>query len=261
MVLVHCPPRPANFAASPPTSYFQGNELLAALPAAEWQRWHRHLESIEMRRDEVLREPGMPMPFVYFPTTAIVSLMYVTREGASTDFALIGNDGLVGISMLLGGDSAVSRAVVHCGGRGYRFPARLIKEEFERSQAVRRLLLAYMQAVLTQTAQAVACNRHHSVEQQLCRLLLLNLDRSTNPELALTQESIANMIGVRREGITEAALRLQSTGVIRYVRGHIAAIDRPALERRSCECYAVVKSECERLRRYSMQPGTSAELH
>ena len=260
MALVNCISRPANVVASPTVPSVQINKLLAALPAPEWERWRQHLAPTAMLRGEVLRDPGMPMPFVYFPTTAVVSLMYVTREGESTNFAVVGNDGLVGISVLLGGDSAVSRAVVHCAGRGYRFPARMIKEEFERSEAVRHLLLPYMQAVMTQMAQAVACNRHHSLEQQLCRLLLLNLDRSVDSELSLTQESMANMIGVRREGVTEAAVRLQNAGVIRYGRGHIAVIDRPALERRSCECYFVVKSECERLGLQSTRSGTPTVL-
>ena len=259
LVPVHSISRPARSLAAPPPSPAQSNALLKALPAAEWQRWRQHLEPMDMARDRLMWEPGVPIQFVYFPTTAIVSLMYVTRDGASTEFAVVGNEGLVGISVLLGSDSAVSRAVVQCAGQSYRFPARLIKEEFRNSEAVRGLLLPYMQAVITQIAQAVACNRQHSIDQQLCRLLLLHLDRSTLRELALTQESIANRIGVRREGITEAALKLQHAGVIHYGRGRITVVDRPALERRTCECYAVVKLEGERLRRQSMHSQACAE--
>jgi CRP-like cAMP-binding protein len=184
---------------------------------------------------------------VYFPTTAIVSLLYVMENGASAEIAVVGNEGIVGISLLMGGESTPSRAVVQSGGQGLRLSARTAKQEFELAGPVMHLLLRYTQALITQMAQTAVCNRHHSLDQQLCRWLLLSLDRLQGSELVMTQELIANMLGVRREGVTEGALRLQKLGLIRYSRGHITVLDRPGLEQRTCECYAVVKKEYDRL--------------
>ena len=223
------------------------NLLLAALPDAEWQRWESIIEPIELVLGQVLYESGSTLSHVYFPTTAIVSLLYVMENGASAEIAVVGNEGLVGIALFMGGESTSSRAVVQSAGFGYRLKAQLIKEEFKRSGPVLHLLLRYTQALITQMAQTAVCNRHHTLDQQLCRWLLLSLDRLKGSELLMTQELIANMLGVRREGVTEAALRLQEAGVIRYSRGHINVIDRPALEQRTCECYAVVKTEYDRL--------------
>ncbi|MDH4288753.1 MAG: Crp/Fnr family transcriptional regulator, partial [Aquincola sp.] len=184
---------------------------------------------------------------VYFPTTAIVSLLYVMEDGASAEIAVVGNEGLVGIALFMGGQSTPSRAVVQSAGKGYRMRAGIVKEEFDHSSAVLHLLLRYTQALITQMAQTAVCNRHHSLDQQLCRWLLLSLDRLKGTELVMTQELIANMLGVRREGVTEAALKLQSAGLIRYSRGRITVLDRGGLEQRTCECYAVVKREYDRL--------------
>ncbi len=223
------------------------NHLLAALPDAEWQRWLPTLESVEMPLGQVLYESGKTLTHVYFPTTSIVSLLYVMENGASAEIAVVGNEGIVGISLFMGGGSTPSRAVVQSAGRGLRLAAQTMKEEFDKNGLVLHLLLRYTQALITQMAQTAVCNRHHSLDQQLCRWLLLSLDRLKGDELVMTQELIANMLGVRREGVTEAALRLQQAGLIRYARGRISVLDRPGLEERTCECYAVVKKEYDRL--------------
>lgn len=222
------------------------NQLLAALPEIEWQRWKLHAEQVAMPLGEVLYEPGSLMSHVYFPATSIVSLLYVMENGASAEIAVVGREGLVGISLFLGGDTTSSRALVQSAGSGFRLPVSFIKHEFDRSPVL-RLLLRYTQALITQMAQTAVCNRHHTLDQQLCRWLLLSLDRIDGSELRMTQELIANMLGVRREGVTGSALKLQKSGLIRYSRGHITVLDRDGLERRSCECYAVVKKEYDRL--------------
>ena len=223
------------------------NQLLAALPPAERQRWLPHLELVDMPLGQVLYEPGNTLAHVYFPASSIVSLLYVMANGASAEIAVAGNDGMVGISLFMGGESTPSRAVVQSAGQGYRLEAQLMKDEFNRGGPVLHLLLRYTQALITQMAQTAVCNRHHSLDQQLCRWLLLSLDRLPGNELVMTQELISNMLGVRRQGVTESALKLQNSGLIRYARGRIAVLDRPGLERRSCECYAVVKKEYDRL--------------
>ena len=225
----------------------KSNQLLAALPEAEWQRWLPQLELVSMPLGQVVYESGRTLSHVYFPTTAIVSLLYVMENGASAEIAVTGNEGIVGVSIFMGGGSTPSRAVVQSAGTGFRMSAAVIKDEFNRSHPVMHLLLRYTQALITQMAQTAVCNRHHSLDQQLCRWLLLSLDRLQGAELIMTQELIANMLGVRREGVTEAALKLQKLGLIRYARGHITVLDRPALELRTCECYAVVKKEYDRL--------------
>ena len=222
------------------------NRLLAVLPDAEWQRWLPHLELVDMPLGKVLYESGITLSHVYFPTTAIVSLLSVMENGASAEIAVVGYEGLVGISLFMGGESTPSRAVVQSAGKGFRLKSRMIKNEFKRAPVL-HLLLRYTQALITQMAQTAVCNRHHSLDQQLCRWLLLSLDRLQGSELVMTQELIANMLGVRREGVTEAALKLQKDGLISYARGHIAVLDREGLERRTCECYAVVKKEYDRL--------------
>ncbi len=196
---------------------------------------------------QVLYEPGATLSHVYFPTTAIVSLLYVMENGASAEIAVVGNDGIVGISLFMGGESTPSRGVVQSAGHGYRLKAQFMKDEFDKSGPVLHLLLRYTQALITQMAQTAVCNRHHSLDQQLCRWLLLSLDRLQANELVMTQELIANMLGVRREGVTEGALKLQEAGLIQYARGRISVLDRPGLENRTCECYAVVKKEYDRL--------------
>jgi CRP-like cAMP-binding protein len=223
------------------------NHLLAALPDSEWQRWHAHLEWVELPLGKFMYESGRTLSHVYFPTTAIVSLLYVMEDGASAEIAVVGNEGVVGISLFMGGESTPSRAVVQSAGEGWRLRASIMKVEFERHGPVMHLLLRYTQALITQMAQTAVCNRHHTLDQQLCRWLLLSLDRLAGSELVMTQELIANMLGVRREGVTEGALRLQKVGLIRYARGHITVLDRPGLEARTCECYAVVKKEYDRL--------------
>jgi CRP-like cAMP-binding protein len=217
------------------------------LPASEWQRWRPHLEQVAMPLGQVLYESGATLSHVYFPTSSIVSLLYVMDDGASAEIAVVGNEGLVGVSLFMGGESTPSRAVVQSAGEGFRLRAQLMKDEFNLAGPVLHLLLRYTQALITQMAQTAACNRHHSLDQQLCRWLLLSLDRLPDNELVMTQELIANMLGVRREGVTEAALKLQQIGLIRYARGHITVLDRPGLEQRTCECYAVVKTEYDRL--------------
>ncbi len=223
------------------------NELLAALPPAESGRWLPHLEAVPLVLGQVLYESGATLEHVYFPTTAIVSLLYVMEDGASAEIAVVGREGVVGVSLFMGGESTPSRAVVQSAGRAFRLRAQLMKDEFNRAGPVLHLLLRYTQALITQMAQTAVCNRHHSLDQQLCRWLLLSLDRLDGNELVMTQELIANMLGVRREGVTEGALKLQNTGLIRYARGHITVLDRVGLERATCECYAVVKKEYDRL--------------
>ncbi|MEO8185657.1 MAG: Crp/Fnr family transcriptional regulator [Deltaproteobacteria bacterium] len=222
------------------------NHLLAALPAGEWQRWQPQLQHVEMPLGQVLYESGGALSHVYFPTTAIVSLLYVMENGASAEIAVVGNEGLVGISLFMGGESTPSRAVVQSAGQGFRLTSEVIKKEFNRAPVL-HLLLRYTQALITQMAQTAVCNRHHSLDQQLCRWLLLSLDRLQGSELVMTQELISNMLGVRREGVTEGALKLQEAGLIRYARGRITVLDRPGLEKRTCECYQVVKTEYDRL--------------
>ncbi len=223
------------------------NHLLAALPAAEWERWQPQLERVQMPLGQVLYEAGSTLAHAYFPTSAIVCLLYVMENGASAEIAVAGNDGMVGISLFMGGGSTPSRGVVQVAGQGFRVRSQFIKDEFDRAGAVMQLLLRYTQALITQMSQTAVCNRHHALDQQLCRWLLLSLDRLQGHELVMTQELIANMLGVRREGVTEAALRLQSAGLIRYARGHISVLDRAGLEARTCECYAVVRKEYDRL--------------
>jgi CRP-like cAMP-binding protein len=223
------------------------NRLLGALPPAVYERWHKALEDVDLPLGQVLYEPGTVLSHVYFPTTALVSLLYVMEDGGSAEIAVVGNEGLLGISIFMGGESTPSRAVVQSGGLALRMKASTLKNELERSGPVLRLLLRYTQALITQMAQTAVCNRHHSLDQQLCRWLLLSLDRLPGLELIMTQELIANMLGVRREGVTEAALKLQKSGLIRYSRGRITVLDRATLERRACECYAVVKKEYDRL--------------
>jgi CRP-like cAMP-binding protein len=223
------------------------NHLLAALPKAVREHWSPHLESVAFPLGQVLYESGATLSHVYFPTTAIVSLLYVMEDGASAEIAVVGNEGIVGISLFMGGESTPSRAVVQSAGKGFRLKAQALKDEFNRAGPVLHLLLRYTQALITQMAQTAVCNRHHSLDQQLCRWLLLSLDRLQGDELVMTQELIANMLGVRREGVTEGALKLQNAGLIRYTRGRITVLNRAGLEARTCECYAVVKREYDRL--------------
>ena len=241
--------RPASFqnAGSSIPTPARENLLLRALPQADWQRWQPLLEWVDMPLGKVLCESGREHSHVYFPTTAIVSLHYLLENGSTAEFAVVGDEGVVGVSLFMGGGSTPSRAVVQSAGQGWRLRASVIQEEFERSKAVLHLLLRYTQALITQMAQKAVCNRHHSLEQQLCRFLLLTHDRLPGDDLMLTQELIANMLGVRREGVTEAALKLQRQGVMRYARGRITVLNRHALEKGSCECYAVVKREYKRL--------------
>ncbi|MDB6084817.1 MAG: Crp/Fnr family transcriptional regulator [Gammaproteobacteria bacterium] len=223
------------------------NRLLAALPDVERERWLPQLEYVDLPLGNVLYEPGDTLSHVYFPTSAIVSLLYVMANGSSAEIAVVGNEGIVGISLFMGGESTPSRAVIQSAGQGIRLKAQLMKDEFDRAGAVHNLLLRYTQALITQMAQTAVCNRHHSLDQQLCRWLLLSMDRLQGNELVMTQELIANMLGVRREGVTEGALKLQQANLIRYARGRITVLDRDGLETRSCECYAVVKKEYDRL--------------
>jgi CRP-like cAMP-binding protein len=223
------------------------NHLLAAMPTAEFERLASHLELVAMPLGEVLCESGGQLQHVYFPTNSIVSLHYVMENGASAEIAGVGNEGMLGISLIMGGETTPSRAIVQTAGYGYRLKAALMLQEFNRAGPVLRLLLRYTQALLTQMSLTAACNRHHSVEQQLCRWLLLTLDRLPSNELTMTQELIASMLGVRREGVTEAAGNLQQAGIIRYRRGHITVIDRSGLNSHVCECYDVVKKEFDRL--------------
>jgi len=228
-------------------SQAKDNLLLAALPPQDLATWLPHLEPVDMPLGHVLYESGCRLSHVYFPTTSIVSLLYVTEDGASAEVAVVGYEGLVGVSLFMGGDTTPSRAVVQSAGQGLRLRAHLMMQEFNRADAVLHLLLRYTQALITQMTQTAVCNRHHSLDQQLCRWLLLSLDRLHSNELVMTQELIANMLGVRREGVTEAAGRLQDAGLIQYRRGHISIINRAGLEQRTCECYRVVKKEYDRL--------------
>jgi len=223
------------------------NHLLAALPREDFERFMNHLELVELPLGKVLYESGELLKYVYFPTTSIVSLLYVMEDGSSAEIAVVGNEGILGISLFMGGETTPSRAIVQSAGHGYKLKANLLKQEFNRFGPMLRLLLRYTQALITQMSQTAVCNRHHSVEQQLCRWLLLSLDRLSSDKLVMTQELIANMLGVRREGVTEAAGKLQRAGLIDYSRGQIRVINRPGLEARSCECYQVVKSEFDRL--------------
>ena len=221
--------------------------MLAALPGPVWDRWLPRLESVELHLGQVLHESGETLSHVYFPTTAIVSLLHVTENGAAAEIAVVGDDGIVGVSLFMGGGSTTSRAVVQSAGQAFRLKAQQLMDEFNQNGSVLHLLLRYTQALITQMAQTAVCNRHHSLDQQLCRWLLLSLDRLEGSELVMTQELIANMLGVRREGVTEAATKLQRDGLIRYARGHITILDRAGLEERTCECYVVVRREYERL--------------
>ena len=223
------------------------NHLLSVLPEAERARVEPYLVPVEMPLGQVVYESGDRLDHVYFPTTSIVSLLYVMEDGASAEIAIVGNEGIIGIALFMGGETTPNRAVVQSAGQAYRLDARILKEEFHRAGPVQRLLLRYTQALITQMAQTAVCNRHHSIDQQLCRWLLLSMDRLPSNELKMTQELIANMLGVRRSGVTEAALKLQDAGLIRYGHGHIEVLDRPGLEKRVCECYGVVKREFDRL--------------
>jgi CRP-like cAMP-binding protein len=223
------------------------NHLLGALDESERKHLFSQLELVPMRLGDVIYESGSALEHVYFPTDCIISLLYVMEDGSSAEIAIVGCEGMVGVALFMGGESTPSRAVVQSAGHAYRLSGKLVKEEFVRAGAMQYLLLRYTQALLTQMAQTAVCNRHHSVDQQLCRWLLLSLDRLASNDLTMTQELIANMLGVRREGVTEAAGKLQAAGLIRYSRGHITVLDRPRLEARVCECYAVVKKEFDRL--------------
>ena len=223
------------------------NDLLATLPGDELERLHYHLELVPLPLGEVIYESGGKLSHLYFPTTAIVSLLYVTEDGASAEISIVGNEGVIGVAIFMGGGTMPNMAVVQSAGYAYRLKAQLLEQEFNRSLPMRHLLLRYTQALLTQMAQTAVCNRHHSIEQQLCRWLLLSFDRLPSNELVMTQELISNMLGVRREGITDAARKLQSTGLIAYRRGHITLLDRSGLEKKICECYSVVKREYDRL--------------
>ncbi len=223
------------------------NALLAALPPAEWARWQAVAETVDLRAGQVLCEPGCAAAYVYFPATAIVSLLHMMEDGGSVEVAAIGHEGLVGYSVFMGGHSAASQAVVQSAGRALRLPASTVKASFEAGGAVTMLLMRYTQALIAEIGQTAACNRHHSLGRQLCRCLLHNLDRAPGNELVMTHELIARLLGVRREGVTAGALKLQQDGLIRYARGHIAVLDRSGLEERSCECYGFIKSEYKRL--------------
>ena len=225
----------------------QKNHLLRAISSIEMANLIPFLDRVELPLGHVLYESGDTLAHAYFPVTAIVSLLYILENGSSAEIAVVGNEGLVGISLFMGGNSTPSRAVVQSAGYGYRIRAHILKHEFNHFGPIMHLLLRYTQALITQMSQTAVCNRHHTLDQQLCRWLLLSLDRLSGNELIMTQELIANMLGVRREGVTEAAGHLQTAGIIRYARGHITVVDRPELEKRTCECYAVVKKEYDRL--------------
>jgi CRP-like cAMP-binding protein len=237
--------------ATPPSP--KQNHLLAALPETDYERLLPALELVPMPLGWAVYESGGRLGYLYFPTTSIVSLLYVMENGSSAEIAITGNDGLVGISLFMGGESTPSRAVVQSAGHGYRLKASVLKKEFALGGQLQHLALRFTQALITQMAQTAVCNRHHALDQQLCRWLLLSLDRLPGKELIMTQELIANMLGVRREGVTEAAGKLQSEGMIRYSRGHITVLDRAGLEKRVCECYAVVKKELDRLLPYKIR--------
>ncbi|MDP5205522.1 Crp/Fnr family transcriptional regulator [Alishewanella sp. SMS9] len=226
------------------------NHLLAALPQEVQTRIFPFVELVELPLGKVIYEPGYKMAYVYFPVDSIVSLLYVMKSGASAEISVVGNEGLIGVALFMGGKSTSSRAIVQSAGYAYRLKAHRLTEEFERHGQLLDLMLRYTQSLITQMAQTAVCNRHHTIDQQLCRWLLLSLDRLPDNHLTMTQELIANMLGVRREGVTEAAGKLQKLGVIDYHRGHITVLDRPKLEKLSCECYAVVKKENDRLLPY-----------
>ncbi len=238
----------------PPTS----NLLLGALPAADFARLQPHLTSAPLALGMSLYESGGQMKHIYFPTDGIVSLLYVMENGAAAEVAVVGSEGMVGISLFMGGETTSGRAIVQSEGHAYRLSSALLKQEFERGGELQHLLLRYTQALITQMGQTAVCNRHHTLQQQLCRWLLLSLDRLPSNELAMTQDLIANMLGVRREGVTEAAGHLQDEGLIHYRRGHITVIDRPGLEKRVCECYEVVRKESDRL--HAIVTGKSAQV-
>jgi CRP-like cAMP-binding protein len=225
----------------------QQNHLLAALPQEDYKRLLPNLELVPMPLGDVLYESGNELRYVYFPTSSIISLLYVMLDGASAEIAVVGNEGIIGVALFMGGETMPNRAVVQSAGHAYRLKGQLLKKEFSRSGELQHLLLRYTQALLTQMAQTAVCNRHHSLDQQLCRWLLLSLDRLPSNELSMTQELIANMLGVRREGVTEAAGNLQKVGLITYRRGKITVLNRTGLEARACECYEVVKKEFDRL--------------
>ena len=231
----------------PETAYPQQNQILDALSPAARERLLPHLQVVELPLGMVLYESGDTLRHIYFPTDSIVSLLYVLEDGASAEIAVVGNDGAIGVALFMGGETTTNRAIVQSAGSAYRLTGSRLKQEFERHGEMLHILLRYTQALITQMAQTAVCNRHHSVDQQLCRWLLLSLDRLSSNQLTMTQELIANMLGVRREGVTEAAGKLQKLGVIDYRRGHITVLDRPKLEQLSCECYAVVKKETDRL--------------
>ena len=238
------------------------NHLLAILPDEDFNRLVPHLELVPMPLGEALYESGGRLQHVYFPTTAIVSLLYVMQDGSSAEIAIVGNEGILGISLFMGGETTPNRAVVQSAGYGYRLKSALLKQEFNRGGPMLHMLLRYTQALITQMAQTAVCNRHHTLEQQLCRWLLISLDRLAGRDLTMTQELIANMLGVRREGVTQAAGNLQRAGLIRYSRGHITVLDRPGLEKAVCECYAVVKQEYDRLLSYKdVSPPARADQH
>ncbi|WP_026375981.1 Crp/Fnr family transcriptional regulator [Aestuariibacter salexigens] len=234
------------------SSHFQptDNKLLMAMPDESKHRVYPHLKLIELTLGRVLHEEGQPESIVYFPVDSIVSLVSVMADGSSAEISVVGRDGLVGIAVFMGGESTLNRAVVQSAGFAYQLPAELLLFEFNNNQAIRMVLLRYTQALISQMAQTAVCNRHHSIDQQLCRWLLMSLDRLSNNHLIMTQELIANMLGVRREGVTEAAGKLQKLGVIRYQRGHITVLDREKLEALCCECYATVRDETDRLDTY-----------
>jgi CRP-like cAMP-binding protein len=225
----------------------QDNHLLGVLPKSDLERLEPHLEPVSLTLGEALSESGIVLQHVYFPVNSIVSLLYVMENGGSAEIAVVGSDGVVGVSLFMGGETTLSRAVVQSAGAAYSLDSDILKAEFIRGGALQHILLRYTQALLTQMAQTAVCNRHHSLDQQLCRWLLLSLDRLPSNELIMTQELIANMLGVRREGVTEAARKLQDAGLIQYSRGRIKVLDRPGIEARACECYAVVKRESDRL--------------
>lgn len=230
----------------------QQNRLLAALPKQDFERLQPRLKLVPLPLGEVLYESGSRLRHVYFPINSIVSLLYMMADGASAEIAVVGNEGIIGVSLFMGGETTPSRAVVQSAGHAYRLPGQILKQEFTLGGAMQHLLLRYTQALITQMAQTAVCNRHHSVDQQLCRWLLLSLDRLSSNELVMTQELIANMLGVRREGVTEAAGKLQAAGLIHYSRGHITVLDRAGLEARTCECYGVVRKESDRLLPYAL---------
>jgi CRP-like cAMP-binding protein len=251
--------RKANVMTSPPPAPEQ-NHLLAALPSGAKERLWPNLELVEVPLGKVLHESGETSRQVYFPTNSIVSLLYVMENGSSAEISVVGNEGIVGIAVFMGGESTTSRAIVQSGGHAYRLPGQRLKNEFNRHGDFQVLMLRYTQALITQMAQTAVCNRHHTIDQQLCRWLLLSLDRLRSNELTMTQELIANMLGVRREGVTEAAGKLQRLGVIDYHRGKIDVLDRKKLEALCCECYAVVKQETDRLLPH-LRSGKAASIH